>query len=412
MKECTFQPTTTPYNFKRVVSTSRERLLQSKKRAPSSTPSPRPEGRPKSGGRPVFHLAENYQQLVENKQLRLSNLKEQQLSDPNLTFKPSINQTSLKIASSLGLPQDPSVRFRDYELLREEKRLALIEKEELRFQKKYPFRPDLVSKNTHELNEELALQDFELRQEEYRLQAEQRRRQREEAQLQSAFFPKIDPISRILAENRRENENVDHIEALYDLPLQRKREKQEQLIQEELERMPFTPQINPISRILARSKSSSNNPHADSRTRKLEQEAIERANKKLEECSFKPQINKNFANVQSNYKADRIEESLKLHKERALEKLHIKQKEAEFNEVKSCTFKPEIYEPLRREETSLQEVPGVSGFFRHIQRSHKLKKDKELREKEVFRDGSNYDPSKPLEVRPFNLRTEERKGKK
>ena len=123
-----------------------------------------------------------------------------------------------------------------------------------------------------------------------------------------------------------------------------------------------------------------------------------------EECTFQPDLynkSKRYDNVESHYKKGN---KLMINKISEKEKVRLNQieqtkRDAEYEKMKGCTFKPSINEEIV-DMAAPVEVHGIYkkyvyflGYQKHLERQELQKKieyDKKEREKKVFGYGENY----------------------
>lgn len=279
--------------------------------------------------RQFFGVAERTKEVVEQRRVRLSWLREKHQLDKELTFNPRINPQSQKMAESLrgmeartsrGRPGSASASF------------SLTQ----------------IFSNQSNLNPTRIVEG------------------------ESSETMQSSPRLRKAKAN-------DSLTFLYDIPVQKQKEKARLLQALHSDRNTFVPRIDPVSRKIAERR-----PRDSGLTNRglarADRDAVARETRELAECSFAPRINRNFEDVASNFRVDRLDESLQQHQRKLSEKEELRRKSQEFYQVRDCTFRPRINSSVLNHSGKLHEVPGIYNYFRKIERYLKLKAAKNPKE--------------------------------
>ena len=214
-----------------------------------------------------------------------------------------------------------------------------------------------------------------------------------------SFRPSINQNSCLIA-NYKHNysqESLDEkLKRISDTALARKQELQDKLHNEHYDQYKFEPEINTLSRQLARSTNMTSYQDDSRAKKKLRAQASVAELQKI--CSFSPRINspKRFSEVSSRYKqGDNIIgaiEKSRQEKQKASESLR---KEGEVEELSRCTFKPKSLSKIRSE--SAIPVKGTDRFHELRSMAKKQQFDQAEREKKLlYRDSTRelcYSPN-------------------
>lgn len=226
-------------------------------------------------------------------------------------------------------------------------------------------------------------------------------------------IPKINPISKILAIGKEEEYLSSTFGSKhYKIPMQKKEETLKAIAQQEQKKYPFKPEINEISKYIAKSKTVDELSQFDhSKKQKILEIKRQNENREISECSFRPKINHNYQNVEPKFIPENIETTL----ENIKRVKHFKEeqmvKAKEFEEMKECTFQPKIIgkslpPSLLSRKKLAQSVKGIDTFMGKIERAAKLKQEQLEREKKAFDHISKYDSKANVKYTipvPFNL---------
>lgn len=318
---------------------------------------------------PLFQRVEEVQVDKLKKYTKL-----RQKYEYNCSFKPDINEKSRNLSSQRKMSAETRTSTSRNCLSRTEssKQISFVqEASPFRLPKREKYQPT----------------DFLNRQASYTEKAAQKlKEQTEEKYKNFNFTPSIDKTSSIIAET-----------CVSPMTLMQKSRKLsdgniEKIKKQEMARENFyaqfrhSPEINEKSRKIGRSSSISKLTD-DSGKEKLRIKRIEELFKKdSENCTFRPELssNKQFGYVQSGYKQNidimkNIEKNLTERRERSKEIKFVN----DYNELKNCSFKPEIQKNFNK-SGSLRTVKGLERYFELKEIAKRLAKEKYERELKVF----------------------------
>ena len=171
--------------------------------------------------------------------------------------------------------------------------------------------------------------------------------------------------------------------------------------------MTFKPAINEISKKIGKRtkmQQMANNADAILHKKQLKEENEQ---KKLQECSFRPNIKKKkkFENVQSRYSQKRLKNQVRLEEKEKESKRRQLRRKAEYEELKACTFKPKLV-AKKKKQKEITEIRGLEKFLQLKDAQRKKVQDRKAREEKVFNIGSQYDHDRKLnhtKPKPFRL---------
>ena len=318
-----------------------------------------------------------------------------------MKFKPQVNKYSAKILSKKSkmnggstnmnvhkrLTQDAANRVEKTQMKREELNTELS--------LQHPFKPQISSYSTTNLDNK----NFHERQQDFL----HKKHEKQEQQInnegnQYSFHPQINSTSGVIVEadpDRCNEKGDDKYQRLYSKDYRKQMETRENIEYELYGQYNFQPKINPLSRVMAAERSNIDILELTQNTKStlghsVHQEIEERQRK---ECTFKPKINKNYNNVQSAY-VNKSEMKAKLH-EKAMERRQIeeqKRMDREYEELKDCTFKPNVNEGIPQAHNQVVVVRGLSRYMELQELKQKKHQDKLEREVEVFGLGHKFSP--------------------
>lgn len=300
----------------------------------------------------------------------------------NYSFKPNINEKSRNLSSQRKMSAETRTSTSRNCLSRTEssKQISFV-------QEASPFR---LPKR-----EKLKQSEFLNRQASHSERAaEKLKEQTEEKYKNFNFTPSINKTSSIIVETCVTPMTLmQKSRKLSDGNLE-KMKKQEMARESYYAQFRHSPEINENSRKIGRS-SSINQLADDSGKEKLRIKRIEELFKEdSQNCTFRPEIgsSKQFRYVQSGYKQN---EDIMKNIEKNLTERREKSKEIKFvndyNELKNCSFKPEIQKNFNK-TGSLRTVKGLERYFELKEIAKRLTKEKYERELKVFcqRPPSSY----------------------
>lgn len=235
-------------------------------------------------------LHERVGEMQRERRMKLHEAKvREEMGNPDLTFKPSINERSAKMAEQLSEPVTQRlVANSQASLQRKMAKMAEIAQEREQ-QNRFRPSPNLNSERILVASDKFAGKGFFERQEE----ALQRRQHDEAAAAEAefSFKPTVGANSSLLLAGEREGETE---EERIDRLAYRDKERQD-LSREAVQEMyysqfSFKPHINKVSKHLGHSHTVEE-LHTDRKRRERMEELIRRANEEQEmECTFRPDI--------------------------------------------------------------------------------------------------------------------------
>ncbi|CAG9333463.1 unnamed protein product [Blepharisma stoltei] len=409
-KSCPFKPQISPYPMKRQDepveerliklgeerAKSREKLLREKEMnemiTHSFTPKISSESEKIAKKKPpiykrIFEIQKEKNNEMEK--LRLENEKGSEMA-----FQPRINPKSERIAEYKKRLEEQG------EVLRKTRSIDEYRKEE---SEKYTFSPKISARTNGK-----GFEEFLERQEEFKLKIKEKTQQNI-TKWQSdeyTFAPTINPSSRQMAQN---------IDKSYDDKLDRigkdeheRRENKKAMIQQEYySKFTYEPEINQLSKALGRAVSLEELAYDEEGKIKKRLLAGALTAEKEQACTFKPEINKNkYTGIRSKYTdpenvLDNIHEELNKKNEKIEAHRSIKDSE----ELKDCTFKPQINTPKPQTAKPIV-VSGLDRFLELKELKKRYDEEKKEREEKVFglKNKNNWDHYYTV-PQPFNLTT-------
>ncbi len=311
---------------------------------------------------------------------------EAELNNPNLKFQPSIN----KGASTVKHQDESSVVER---LCRDandrlEKNYKNSELALERASEEYKFVPTTLSEYRPQTSSTAGLleKDFFARQQ---LLGEQRQEHQGRALDHDGctFHPEINNVSEAMmaADPKRGNETEEECVRR----LARRDKKKEECLREVVDaenrsKYTYHPEINERSKRLTKNLCKSQTISPPEPTKPTLDLEVEKC------CTFHPQINPQSKAAESHYAsgADIMRIIHDEQQERELKRTQCK-KDAEYEEARSCTFKPVMQAPGR-----VAQFAVVAGLGRHLElqeRKKRLEDERKQREDDVFGFSKKYD---------------------
>jgi len=334
------------------------------------------------------------------------------------TFKPKLNKKSEKLVESRPEWISNVVdRLMHTQKIKFEESLRQIEEKNRQLSQQCTFKPTTnctseLMNNSQNMSASRLNSSFYQRQVEF---LNQKKEKLEELarEINPIPIPKINPISKVLAFGKEEEFlSSTFVAKHYKIPMQRKEETIKAIAQQEQRKYPFKPEINEISKYIAKRKTVNELSQFDqSKKAKIIELKKENETREFSECSFRPKINSNYKNVEPKFIPENIDATLANMKrvKHFKEKLMVKEKE--FEELKECTFQPKIIgnslpPSLLSKKKLSQSVKGIDKFMGKVERATKLKQEQLEREKKAFNHPSMYDSKAPLKYtipKPFSL---------
>lgn len=257
-----------------------------------------------------------------------------------------------------------------------QKKMEMIEQQTIQNTLECTFKPELNNNEIKLDNSNMVGTDFMTRQNTLieRRYLSAQKAEKNNMEKNCTFKPSINSISNYIAQEARSSYLEKDIEyQLYYLPVKKKAVLHAELSKQEEQKYKFQPSINRISKIIGKSKTFNDiadYTSKDEKNKKLKDSLLK---KELEECYFKPKINRQSKEIKSRYKSVKSEDTVKK---------AVIDRQKEFEEIKDCTFKPKIHNYIKPETV---EVKGLNGFIKKNMMAKKLKEDKKMREMKAFR---------------------------
>lgn len=301
----------------------------------------------------LFRVAERAEFFGKSKENRILSIRQKHQVEKDLTFKPKLNQKSLQIASSVR---------RTFLLSNPDFSLANFGVEGSEGPKPDP--------SNSEFNSKIAPQTDRVASP----YSESVNRNLQGSFASDPKFSQDDTRSHSFATNKSDSrrkrsqswaeEKLSALSFLYDIPLQRKQQKEAQDSADKNDRSSFVPKINPRSARIAKSLSRASLQSSESK--KKETLLLEKETKEMQECSFRPKINSNFCEIQPSFGGARTEETLRLYQERQIEMDRLRRRVQEFYQLRDCPFRPSLAPKVKGASVQLTDVKGVSSFFKRV----------------------------------------------
>jgi hypothetical protein len=306
----------------------------------------------------------------EKNQLRLQE-KEKQEKSENFTFKPFVSPKSSLLASQKCLGSVVDRLSRDTSQCKD--RLTETPNSSISF----------ITTSSKTFNPK----EFLDRQQEHQ---EKSRREREELVSKSTTDLKFQPIinqnSSLIAfykHNYSQETLEDKLARIGKEAQQKKNDLQQKLNQEHYSKYKFEPELNPLSRQLAKSSTMESYSEESRIKKKMQAQASVAELEKL--CSFSPRINspKRFAAVNSHYKqSEDILNGIKNNQLMKRKTALSAKKEHEMEQLSQCTFKPKSLSRVRSDSNVV--IKGTDRFLELRNMAKKQMIEKDLREKQVL----------------------------
>lgn len=342
-------------------------------------------------------------QRVEEVQKEMSERKkiirlEAENNDPDLTFRPQINQNSNLLAQMKKNRELNSSRNSSVD------RKRIVEQS---YEENYTFTPQIS------FNPSVATKDFLERQKALQEKLQKKREQMmERLQASYTFKPNIDRTSQYITEGNKDRSR-DKLEERLNKDGKRKQELQENLSNAHYSQFTYEPAINPLSKKLARSSSLSEIAYSTSAKEAKKRIAEEKAAEIEKKCKFTPTINSSekFKNIGSRYKQTEnisqiINEDLNL---KRLKQESIK-KSNEYESMKECTFAPKGVGKVTNLDGNVK-VKGMERFLELKEIARKREEELKEREEKVFLLNPQSNPDGYTIPKPFNLHPSNKQGK-
>ena len=324
---------------------------------------------------PLYKRVHEVQQ--EKTQLRLMEREKHEKAE-NHTFRPYISPKSSLLASQKCFGSVVDRLSRDTSQYKD--RMTETSNTSISF----------VSTSTKTFN----AKEFLDRQQEYQ---EKSKKEKEELASKSTtdlkFKPIINQNSSLIAfykHNYSQETLEDKIQRIGKEAQMKKNQLQEKLHQEHYSKYKFEPELNPLSRQLAKNSTMESYSEESRHKKKLKAQASVAQLEKL--CSFSPRINspKRFYGINSHYKQgeDILQRIKSTQGEKRKMALSVK-KEHEMDELSQCTFKPKGISRVRSDIDII--VKGTDRFLELRNMAKKQMIEKDLRERQVLYKDTSRD---------------------
>ena len=350
-----------------------------------------------------------YQRVLEVQKERNEYLqtirKSAEEKEPNLTFKPSIDKKSQRMALIRKIKNEET-NLPVSEKLSRNASQKMIRRQEEMSSEDYTFSPQ-ISVNSEYPN---PTSDFLERQKQVQERVASKRKQLlEKIQAsQYTFKPQINQNSHYMTISSKERNKESQEQRYYRMSSKdwkKRTDKQNRLNEEYYSQYKFEPKINSLSKQLGRTVSLNelSNVQDFQKKQKLKQRQLEKDMEK--DCSFKPSLmsNKKYQNVTSNYRqSEDISNTIQEQQRQKQQRIENLKKQREVSELQSCTFQPELIE--KRIEETEEEVKGLERFLELKDMARKNQLEKQQRERKAFLMELPYDPNRSVTVpEPFKL---------
>lgn len=225
---------------------------------------------------------------------------------------------------------------------------------------------------------------------------------------QCTFKPKINTSSKILIDQDavRKSETLEEkAKRLSEVDMKIKEEKIAKRQEDYYSKFNFEPNINPISKYLARIQNLDELAYNPKSQLKKKFKSHERQQELLQDCTFKPNINskRKFSNVSSKYSKDAdILQEIQEQKRRKEIKADEIRKEVETEKMRDCTFRPVVKKNLPNEQDGPIIVRGLDRFLELKDLKRKQEEELKEREEKLFRLNPTG-TSSITSPQPFNI---------
>ena len=366
-------------------------------------------------------------QRQRRQKLQEAKVKEEQ-SNPELTFKPAINERSARIAEREGPVIKRLVENSEASLQRKLAKMAEIEIEREREQR---FRPSSNPNSDRILSasDKFAGKSFFERQEE---DLRRRHTALDEAEVEYPFKPTLGANTDLIVQERERETPEERIDRLAYKDKERQELSREVVQEQYYSQFSFKPRINKVSKQLGHGHTVEE-LHTDVRRRERMEELIRRANEEQEmECTFQPdtrrvkassmhdlrQSSMNVTGERSRYSIDvhdveTLTERIKHHAMRKDAAIDQERRRREYEELKECTFKPAVSSKPVKSQAGPIIVRGLGRHLELKELAQKKEEEKKERERKAFlldTSARSSSVSKPYTVpQPFKLSSNDTK---
>jgi hypothetical protein len=355
---------------------------------------------------PIYLRYQQVQQEREGYQKALKNLYQKQTGTG---FKPKINQLSKEMVKRKE-ESDVVQRLMEKGREIEERKREIVREKQRREQRMREWRASGTHTGTSS--------SFFDRQKKFIEKKEEKIKELKQ-NVKEEFKPKINLVSKVLAEELREErgEKSSRWETrLGDYEVRKGiLRRQERKVQREKQQGTFRPKINAISRKVAKKKTFKELADVSQKEAKLEKKRREKLAKEMEGCSFKPQINERKGR---GGRKKAIEERIKEWEQRKQLKLEVSKQEREEAELRKCQFAPELFhEPgsIPKEvqnQRMLANIRGLGKFLENKEMGFRKQEEKQQAYQEAFGKWGQGYTSDPTVPQPFKLKTANKRARR
>jgi len=426
LEECSFHPKTNPTSPLRDRSPTqqgadRQERRQQRRQAEEEDeakawfkPQINPLSRATAEAEPRPPLHERVEYLQRNREVLLHHLRQEEIRREAATFRPTLNPTSAEIVSLSLQQRSVSDDGGSGEAAEEgpfvsRARAKGQEEAERRHARECTFRPTLAPQSAALLQLHAAFKGprgFHERQTLYARRAKsklQAAAQKAEREQPTPFRPALSPTSVLLAQAKRDAETDEQrVARLAKGDREAVAAARKARADKHYAQFSFRPNLNPTSRSLAK------NLDTPDVTRAKTGHVAEELRREMEEefrrtCTFQPAVS---AGGPARAPGGPDVSALSLagdpaERERRLAEAR---REKQYEELKECTFQPQVPRRTPRTKGASPEVPGMAAYLERRQQAKALEDDRRTREEEAFkvkgtgRPGGRYTVPEPFHL--------------
>jgi hypothetical protein len=293
----------------------------------------------------------------------------QVLQDPHLTFQPEINPRSRVLAK------------KEKSAFGETHTRKRVVKDPI---EEFPFSPQL-NPNSERMVPAGRFYDRQISFLEKQLQ-----KAHQSTSSEYSFAPQINTISKMLtAEDRQRETRQERIQRLFAEDWKRKEELHFQQQERFYSQQTFQPEINPISKLIGRSKTVDELASDTSRQAKLE-EAIEAAERAFQKAHpFKPALSRRTSMYSKPHldlkDSSSIIASIEAYYEEKKKKMAALKAQLEKEKMNKCTFQPQVHTQVPNQDDGPVLVAGLAKHLQLKERAKQLEEEKKRKQEEAFK---------------------------
>lgn len=361
----------------------------------------------------------------------------QETSDPDLTFQPAINPISKQLVEARRIENDDATAFNVTARLMKDaseskaRTLKLQEEYQKRESENNRYHPNISEASKALVNDmgDFARSDgnsFVRRQE----ILEEKKKKRQKARIakmrersECTFRPDTGSATAVLSHTRphrlRESE-LERVERLYAQDRNAREQKKLSMAERYYNQFTFKPKINAISSGLAKSKTVEELVENQKNRHIKEQVAAKREREIRRQCTFKPKVNDSrrakeiLAKLPESqfrvdvHNPDKMVAAINAYRRDREVKLRQTRQEIEYEEMKECTFTPDVRPGHVPKQSGPVVVRGLGRYLELKDLARRLDDEKRAREKQAFKvQGVTHGGKKrgPTIPKPFKLST-------